>query len=158
MTSNIASTLIHEAMNGKSDSAPAISEGLKRQIQEALRQHFRPEFLNRVDEVVIFNPLGKEQIKKIIDLQLENLRALLAERKVTILLADKARELLFERGYDAQFGARPLKRAIQRLIQDPLAMKLLEGDFAAGDAITVDADLKKGEMVFRPAAAGAVRR
>jgi ATP-dependent Clp protease ATP-binding subunit ClpA len=73
---------------------------------------------------------------------------------VKIELTDKARELLFERGYDAQFGARPLKRAIQRLIQDPLAMKLLEGDFAAGDAITVDADLKAGEMIFaRPAKA-----
>jgi ATP-dependent Clp protease ATP-binding subunit ClpB len=179
MTSNIASTLIHEAMNGKSVAAasspprsgksggdediaatagaPVISEGLKRQIQDALRQHFRPEFLNRVDEIVIFNPLGRQEIKKIIELQLTNLRNLLADRKVTIELTDKARELLFERGYDAQFGARPLKRAIQRLIQDPLAMKLLEGDFAAGDKIEVDADPKKGEMTFARASAKAAR-
>ena len=156
MTSNIASTLIHEAMNGSAGlQAGTLSEGLKRQIQDALRQHFRPEFLNRVDEIVIFNPLGKEEIKKIIDLQLANLKNLLADRKVTIELTDKARELLFERGYDAQFGARPLKRAIQRLIQDPLAMKLLEGDFAAGDKIEVDADMKKGEMVFARAKAKA---
>ncbi|MGE5325501.1 MAG: ATP-dependent Clp protease ATP-binding subunit, partial [Deltaproteobacteria bacterium] len=159
MTSNIASTLIHEAMNRSAGlQAGTLSEGLKREIQEALHQHFRPEFLNRVDEVVIFNPLGKEQIKKIIDLQLEHLRAQLAERKVTIELTDKARELLFERGYDVQFGARPLKRAIQRLIQDPLAMKLLEGDFAAGDSITVDADLKAGEMTFARATAKAARK
>jgi ATP-dependent Clp protease ATP-binding subunit ClpB len=158
MTSNIASTLIHEAMNGSAGlQAGTLSEGLKRQIQDALRQHFRPEFLNRVDEIVIFNPLGKEEIKKIIDLQLANLKNLLADRKVTIELTDKARELLFERGYDAQFGARPLRRAIQRLIQDPLAMKLLEGDFAAGDKIQVDADMKKGEMVFARARAKAAR-
>jgi ATP-dependent Clp protease ATP-binding subunit ClpB len=160
MTSNIAGALIHEAMNGKtagSPSAPVITEGLKRQIQEALRQHFRPEFLNRVDEIVIFNALGKEEIKKIIDLQLENLKNMLQERKVTLALTDKARELLFERGYDAQFGARPLKRAIQRMIQDPLALKILEGQFAAGDRIEVDADLKKGEMVFSHAAAKAAR-
>ncbi|HET7840652.1 MAG TPA: type VI secretion system ATPase TssH, partial [Terriglobia bacterium] len=102
--------------------------------------------------------LGKEQLKKIIDLQLENLKGLLAERKVKIDLTDKARELLFERGYDAQFGARPLKRAIQRMIQDPLAMKLLEGEFAAGDIISVDADLKRGEMTFGLASTKAARR
>jgi ATP-dependent Clp protease ATP-binding subunit ClpB len=162
MTSNIASTLIHEAMNGKAagrdaETAPEISEGLKRQIQDALRQHFRPEFLNRVDEIVIFNPLGRDEIKKIIDLQLENLRKLLADRKMTIELTDKARELLFERGYDAQFGARPLKRAVQRMIQDPLAMKLLEGAFAPGDKIEVDADVNKGEMTFARAKAKAAR-
>ncbi len=107
MTSNIASTLIQEAMNGGAAPSAALSEGLKRQIQEALRQHFRPEFLNRVDEVVIFNALGKEEIKQIVDLQLEHLRGLLAERKISIELTDAARQLLFERGYDAQFGARP---------------------------------------------------
>jgi ATP-dependent Clp protease ATP-binding subunit ClpB len=179
MTSNIASTLIHEAMSEKSiaaassppksgkhsgdgeiaatTSGAALSEGLKRQIQDALRQHFRPEFLNRVDEIVIFNPLGRDEIKKIIDLQLEYLKKLLSERKVTIELTDKARELLFERGYDAQFGARPLRRAIQRMIQDPLAMKILEGEFAAGDKIEVDADLKKGEMTFARAKPKAAR-
>jgi ATP-dependent Clp protease ATP-binding subunit ClpB len=159
MTSNIASTLIHEAMNGRSsDNAPVITEGLKRQIHETLLQHFRPEFLNRVDEIVIFNALGKQEIEKIIELQLANLRRLLAERKVQIELTPKAQELLFEQGYDPQFGARPLKRAIQRLIQDPLAMKLLDGEVAPGDSLTVDADLKKGEMTFARATAKAARK
>jgi ATP-dependent Clp protease ATP-binding subunit ClpB len=174
MTSNIASSLIHEAMNGKSvaavssptkskanggagDSAatvaaPVISEGLKRQIHETLLKHFRPEFLNRVDETVIFNPLGKEQIKKIIEIQLEHLRGLLAERKIYIELTDAARDLLFREGYDPQFGARPLKRAIQRLVQDPLAMKILDGEVLPGETLTVGADLEQGEMTFIPVA------
>jgi len=126
---------------------------LKKRIHEMLLQHFRPEFLNRVDEIVIFNPLGKKEIEKIIDLQLSNLRKVLAERKIQIELSAKARELLFREGYDPQFGARPLKRALQRLIQDPLAMKLLDGDVLPGDALTTDADLKKGEMTFARAVA-----
>jgi ATP-dependent Clp protease ATP-binding subunit ClpB len=160
MTSNIASTLIHEAMNGRraTESAPVITEGLKRQIHETLLVHFRPEFLNRVDEIVIFNALGKEQIEKIIEIQLEHLRRLLADKKIQIELTDKARELLFREGYDPQFGARPLKRAIQRLIQDPLAMKLLDGDVLPGDSITVDADPKRGEMRFARASAAVARR
>jgi ATP-dependent Clp protease ATP-binding subunit ClpB len=163
MTSNIASGLIHEAMNersvakGASDAHPVISEDLKKRIQEMLLQYFRPEFLNRVDEIVIFNPLGKEEIEKIIDLQLSNLRKILAERKIQIELTSKARELLFREGYDLQFGARPLKRAIQRLIQDPLAMKLLDGDVLPGDSLTVDADLKKSAMTFARAAAKAAK-
>ncbi|MFB3921010.1 MAG: ATP-dependent chaperone ClpB [Terriglobia bacterium] len=176
MTSNIASSLIHEAMNGRSvpaasspprsktndgtgDSAATagLSDELKKRIHETLLAHFRPEFLNRVDEVVVFNALGEEQIEKIIEIQLEHLRRLLAERKIQIELTDKARELLFREGYDPQFGARPLKRAIQRLIQDPLAMKLLDGDVLPGDTLTVDGDLKKGRMTFERAAAKAAR-
>jgi ATP-dependent Clp protease ATP-binding subunit ClpB len=166
MTSNIASPLIHEAMNGRSagilagnsaQHAPIITEDLKKRIQETLLQYFRPEFLNRIDEVVIFNALGKEQIEKIIDLQLENLRKLLAERKIQIELTDKARDLLLREGYDPQFGARPLKRAIQRLIQDPLAMKLLDGDVLVGDSLVVDGDLKKGVMTFERADAKVAR-
>ena len=145
MTSNIASHAIHEAM-GRDGSSRGLTEAVRKRIHETLLEHFRPEFINRIDEIVIFNALGKEEISKIIDLQLENLSRLLAERKVKIELTDKARELLFREGYDPQFGARPLKRAIQRLIQDPLAMKLLDGDVLAGDTVEVDADLKKGEM------------
>jgi ATP-dependent Clp protease ATP-binding subunit ClpB len=159
MTSNIASTYIHEAMNTRGDEEPAaISEALKKRIQEALLEHFRPEFLNRIDEIVIFNPLGKENIKKIIDLQLGYLKKLLAERKIQIELTPKAHELLFREGYDPQFGARPLKRAIQRLIQDPLAMKLLDGEVLPGETIEVDADLKKGTMIFERATAKAARK
>ena len=97
---------------------------------------------------MIFNPLGKENIKKIIELQLGYLKNLLAERKIQIELTPRANELLFREGYDPQFGARPLKRAIQRLIQDPLAMKLLDGEVLHGETVEVDADLKKGEMGF----------
>jgi len=149
MTSNIASHDIHEAMRGRDGATTrGVSEELRKRIHESLLVHFRPEFINRIDEIVIFNSLGKEEIGKIIDLQLEHLKALLAERKIEIELTAKARELLFREGYDPQFGARPLKRAIQRLIQDPLAMKLLDGDVLPGDTIEVDADLKKGEMKF----------
>ena len=150
MTSNIASPQIHAAMGSvaPSDGRRAIPEDLRRRIQAALLEHFRPEFINRIDEIVIFNPLGKAEIEKIINLQLESLRRLLADRKVELKLTDKARELLFRQGYDAQFGARPLKRAIQRLIQDPLATKLLDGDVLAGDRVVADADLRKGEMKF----------
>jgi ATP-dependent Clp protease ATP-binding subunit ClpB len=159
MTSNIASHFIHEAagrgkVNGTSN---VITEEVKRRIHEELLEHFRPEFLNRIDEIVIFNPLGKAEIEKIIDLQLEHLRSLLEERKITIELTDKARELLFREGYDAQFGARPLKRAIQRAIQDPLAVRMLDGEIVPGDTIAIDADLKKGEMLFEKEAAKAAR-
>jgi ATP-dependent Clp protease ATP-binding subunit ClpB len=161
MTSNIASHFIHEAAGRGKASANEpgkITEDVKRRIHEELLAHFRPEFLNRIDETVIFNPLGKTEIEKIIDLQLEHLRKLLEERKIRIELTDKARELLFREGYDVQFGARPLKRAIQRMIQDPLAMKMLDGEVMPGDALTVDADLKKGEMVFEKEAVKTARR
>jgi ATP-dependent Clp protease ATP-binding subunit ClpB len=158
MTSNIASTYIHEAMNGHGGDEPAaIAEVLKKRIHEALLEQFRPEFLNRVDEIVIFNPLGKENIKKIIELQLGYLKNLLAERKIQIELTPTANELLFREGYDPQFGARPLKRAIQRLIQDPLAMKLLDGEVLPGETVEVDGDLKKGTMTFGRATAKTAR-
>ncbi|MGH9359997.1 MAG: ATP-dependent chaperone ClpB [Terriglobia bacterium] len=160
MTSNIASHYIHEAA-GRGDKAASesgtIAEEVKQRIHQELLQHFRPEFLNRIDEIVIFNSLGKAEIEKIIDLQLQRLRALLDERKIHIELTDKARELLFREGYDPQFGARPLKRAIQRSIQDPLAMKMLDGEVVPGDLLTVDADLKKGEMKFEKEGVRAVK-
>ncbi len=160
MTSNIASHFIHEAAGREKASADEpgkITEDVKRRIHEELLAHFRPEFLNRIDEIAIFNSLGKPEIEKIIDLQLEHLRRLLEERKIRIELTDKARELLFRQGYDVQFGARPLKRAIQRIIQDPLAIKMLDGEVMPGDSLMVDADLKKGEMVFEKEAARAAR-
>ncbi len=157
MTSNIASNFIHEAMNGRrGDELTAISEELKKRIHQTLLEHFRPEFLNRIDEIVIFNPLGKEEIRKIIDLQLAHLRHLLAERKIQIALTPRALELLFREGYDPQFGARPLRRAIQRLIQDPLAMKILDAEVMPGETLEVDADLKKSAMSFERAAVKAV--
>jgi ATP-dependent Clp protease ATP-binding subunit ClpB len=120
---------------------------------EAMRDHFRPEFLNRIDEIVEFQPLSREQLAEIVDLQLERLRARLAERDLSIELTDAAKEALAEAGWDPAYGARPLKRAIQRLLENPLALRLLEGGFAAGDAIRVDAHA--GDLVFTKAGSSA---
>jgi ATP-dependent Clp protease ATP-binding subunit ClpB len=122
---------------------------------EALRDHFRPEFLNRVDEIVEFKPLSREQIAEIVEHQLGRLRDRLAERRIAIELTDAAKDAIAEAGWDPAYGARPLKRAIQRMVENPLALRLLEGDFADGDTIRIDAS--DGEVVFEKAAAtGAV--
>jgi ATP-dependent Clp protease ATP-binding subunit ClpB len=116
---------------------------------EALRAHFKPEFLNRVDDVVIFHQLGREHIDRIVDIQLERVRRLLVERRLTLELTDGAKRLLAEKGYDPHFGARPLKRVIQRMVQDPLALKILEGAFAEGAKIEADARLSGDALEFR---------
>jgi len=116
---------------------------------DELRGRFRPEFLNRIDEIVEFQPLSREQIAEIVDLQLERLRHRLAERQLELDLTDAAKEALAEAGWDPAYGARPLKRAIQRLVENPLALRLLAGDFADGDTIRVDAH--DGEIVFEKA-------
>jgi ATP-dependent Clp protease ATP-binding subunit ClpB len=118
---------------------------------EALREFFRPEFLNRVDEIVEFKALERDQLAAIVDIQLERLRGRLAERGLRLELSDAAKELLAEAGWDPAFGARPLKRAIQRLIENPLALRLLEGDFGEGDTIVAEA--RDGELVFELAGA-----
>ncbi|MBL8962312.1 MAG: AAA family ATPase, partial [Gemmatimonadetes bacterium] len=128
MTSNLGSSFILE--HAASDWGM-----VETQVQVAMRQHFKPEFLNRVDDTVIFRPLGREHIDRIVDLQLERLRALLADRKLTLELSAEARAVLVDEGYDPAFGARPLKRTIQRLVQNPLALAILEGKFSEGDAI-----------------------
>jgi ATP-dependent Clp protease ATP-binding subunit ClpB len=117
---------------------------------DELREFFRPEFLNRIDEVVEFKPLTREQLADIVELQLARLRTRLAERGLALELTDAAKEVLAEAGWDPAYGARPLKRALQRLIENPLALRLLEGDFGDGDAIRVDA--QNGELVFEKAA------
>jgi ATP-dependent Clp protease ATP-binding subunit ClpB len=101
-----------------------------------------------VDDIIIFRPLGKEQLVKIVELRLEDLRGLLAERKISLELTDAAKELLFTEGFDPNFGARPLKRAIQKLVQDPLALKILDGEVLHGDHVVVDADKKASKMTF----------
>jgi ATP-dependent Clp protease ATP-binding subunit ClpB len=113
---------------------------------DALRDVFRPEFLNRIDEVIEFAPLTKDQIGEIVELQLARLRERLAERRIELELTEAAKEALADAGWDPAFGARPLKRAIQRLIENPLALRLLEGDFEEGDVVRVDAE--EGELVF----------
>src|SRR5208337_3488646 len=118
------------------------------QVMNLLHTHFRPEFLNRVDDIIVFRPLGREQLVKIIELRLEDVRRLLADRKISLELTDAAKDLMFAQGYDPNFGARPLKRAIQKLIQDPLALKILDGEVMHGDHVIVDADKKAGKMKF----------
>ena len=122
--------------------------------REALRQYFKPEFLNRIDDIIVFRSLGKEEIAKIIDIQLDALRGHLADRKLTLELAPAARESLFREGYDPSFGARPLKRAIQKLLADPLAMKILEGDIQTGDHVVADVK-RTGEFTFQAVSATA---
>jgi ATP-dependent Clp protease ATP-binding subunit ClpB len=118
---------------------------------EALTEHFRPEFLNRIDEIVVFKPLSREQLGEIVELQLTRLRERLAERGLGLELTDEAKELVAEAGWDPTYGARPLKRALQRLVENALALRLLEGEFAEGDTVRVDA--RDGELVFEKAAA-----
>jgi len=144
MTSNIGSTYLLAESMGSEKAFEKASD----QVLDALRGHFRPEFLNRVDDIIIFRPLGKEQLVKIVDLRLEDLRRLLADRKISIELTDTAKELLFTEGYDPAFGARPLKRSIQKLVQDPLAMKILDGEVLHGDHIIVDVDKKTSKLTF----------
>ena len=145
MTSNLGSSYLQSENIRSSD---AFDEASK-QVMGALHGHFKPEFLNRVDDIIIFHPLGKEQLVKIVDLRLEDLRRLLADRKISLELTDAAKELLFVEGYAPNFGARPLKRAIQKLVQDPLAMKILDGEVLHGDHVVVDADKKAGKMTFK---------
>jgi ATP-dependent Clp protease ATP-binding subunit ClpB len=137
MTSNIGSQYLAESALNAADGVE-IPEGTRRQVLEELRQQFRPEFLNRVDEIIFFHPLGRGHIKQIIDIQLRGLMKRLEDRKIHVALTDGARELLVREGYDPTYGARPLKRAIQRRVLDPLAVRVLEGEFGEGDAVAVD--------------------
>ena len=141
MTSNVGSTTIFEL--SKTDPERARKEAL-----DALRAAFRPEFINRIDEIVIFNPLGKEQLDHIVDLLLRGVEKLLAERQIKLELTRAAKELLVREGYDPAYGARPLRRTIQRMIQDPLAMQILEGKVLPGDQVRVDRDGQKDAMRF----------
>ena len=144
MTSNIGSSFL-QSEGPRSEQQ---FEEASKQVLNALHAHFRPEFLNRVDDIIVFRPLGKEQLVRIIDLRLEDVRRLLADRKISLELTDAAKELLFTQGYDPNFGARPLKRSIQKLVQDPLALKILDGEILHGDHVIVDADKKAGKMTF----------
>ena len=144
MTSNIGSSFL-QSEGGRSEKD---FEEASKQVMNALHGHFRPEFLNRVDDIIVFKPLAKEQLVKIIDLRLEDVRRLLADRKISLELTDAAKDLLFTQGFDPNFGARPLKRAIQKLVQDSLALKILDGEVLHGDHIVVDADKKLGKMTF----------
>ncbi len=143
MTSNTGAHLLTSAW---AESAEGF-EDVKSRVMDDLRKQFRPEFLNRVDDIVIFHPLGEEQLTHIVDLRLKDLETLLADRKISLELTPGARKLLFTAGYDRAYGARPLKRAIQRLLQDPLALRILDGSVRQGDHVTAQAEGSK--LVFR---------
>jgi ATP-dependent Clp protease ATP-binding subunit ClpB len=140
MTSNVGSHFIAEAALSQAikDGGGALEEGTKRQVFDALRQSFRPEFLNRVDEIIVFHALSRAEMRQIIDIQLKALMKRLQDRKITVELTDATKDLLIAEGYDPTYGARPLKRAIQREVLDPLAMRVLQGEFKEGDGVRVD--------------------
>jgi ATP-dependent Clp protease ATP-binding subunit ClpB len=135
MTSNLGSQYLAE----QSVDGGAVSEGTERRVLEALRAHFRPEFLNRIDEIIFFHALGRDHLKQIIDIQVRGVMKRLEERKIHVELSDAAKEQLVREGYDPAYGARPLKRTIQRRVLDPLAMRVLEGEFLEGDTVMVGA-------------------
>ncbi|RPI99065.1 MAG: AAA family ATPase, partial [Candidatus Aminicenantes bacterium] len=139
MTSNLASQVIKELSRDY--------EAMEKEVRKVLETHFRPEFLNRIDEVIIFKPLPKSAILEIVGLQLALLAKRLAERKIGLEVSKEAKELLSERGFDPVYGARPLKRTIQRDVQNPLAMKILAGEYVEGDTALIGVD-KKGELTF----------
>jgi ATP-dependent Clp protease ATP-binding subunit ClpB len=144
MTSNLGA----HALNAEALTDEAAFDQAREQVMDVLKASFRPEFLNRVDDIVIFRPLGEEQLSHIVDLRLVDLKKLLADRKITLELTDGARHQLLMTGYDRAYGARPLKRTIQRLIQDPLAIKILDGEVLHGDHVKVDADPLNNRLRF----------
>ena len=142
MTSNLGSAAF---------SDPTLSRDKQKDaVLDEVRATFRPEFVNRVDEIVVFDPLGRDEIRQIVDIQLRGLQRRLAERKLTVTLTDAARDYLADEGYEPAFGARPLKRLIQRQIQDPLALKLLAGEIHDGDTVQIDAPEGKLAFAVRP--------
>jgi ATP-dependent Clp protease ATP-binding subunit ClpB len=141
MTSNVGSAAIYELAGNDPEAA-------RKEAMEALRAAFRPEFINRIDEIVIFNPLGKEQLGRIVQLLLKSVEKLLAERQITLELTPTAQELILREGYDPAYGARPLRRTIQRMIQDPLALLILEGKVLPGQRVRVDRDPSGEKLQF----------
>ena len=144
MTSNVGAAALTSAWaEGEEGFADA-----KERVMDSLRQQFRPEFLNRVDDIVVFHPLGEEQLTHIVDLRLRDLQAMLADRKITLDLTDAARQAIFRAGYDRVYGARPMKRAIQRMVQDKLAVRILDGSVLHGDRVRIEVD-GKGDLEFQ---------
>jgi ATP-dependent Clp protease ATP-binding subunit ClpB len=141
LTSNVGSHWIQE-LAGKGE------EVIRDRVMEELRRDFRPEFLNRLDEIVLFHSLGKKELSRIVDIMVRELNERLADRKISIALTPAAKTRIAEIGYDPAYGARPLRRALQKRIEDALALRILEGEFREGDRVTVDADPKEG-FTFR---------
>jgi ATP-dependent Clp protease ATP-binding subunit ClpB len=146
MTSNIGSQYLIEA-----GTEQVTWEQAETKVTELLRQAFKPEFLNRVDDVIIFRPLSREDIERIVDIQIKRVERLLADRKLTLEVTPAAKALLVAEGYDPVYGARPLKRAIQRLLQNPLAVSVLEGAYGEGDRVRVDRSKEGNSLSFERA-------
>ncbi|HUA92031.1 MAG TPA: AAA family ATPase, partial [Terracidiphilus sp.] len=146
MTSNLGAALLHaDALKTEHDFEMA-----RESVMRVLREHFRPEFLNRVDDMVIFRPLGHAQMNSILDLRVAELQRLLEDRQISLELTDAARTLILAQGWDPAYGARPLKRALQRMVQDPLAMKILDGEVLHGSHVRIDAERNSNHLVFEP--------
>jgi ATP-dependent Clp protease ATP-binding subunit ClpB len=142
MTSNVGASWLYE-FEGRDEDL------VQRQVRERLRSEgFRPEFINRIDEIIIFHPISRSQMKNIVDIQLNRLRPRLAERHIELKLSEAARDLLAEMGYDPQFGARPLKRAIQREVENRIARGVLDGTMRDGDTVEIDA--QSGKLIMQP--------
>jgi ATP-dependent Clp protease ATP-binding subunit ClpB len=156
MTSNIGTGMVEKntigfSVHGKESrtgSEGAERDATRKRLLDALRQHFRPEFLNRIDDIIVFNALTKEHLGQIVEIQLRNVSRMLKDRKIMLEVTPAAKERLIEEGYEPQYGARPMKRAIQRLIQDPLALRLINGEFTEGDTVVIDAEPAGGELRF----------
>ena len=153
MTSNLGATFLNSDALANRDAF----ERASKQVMEVVQSHFRPEFLNRVDDIILFRPLEEAQLIRIVDLQLANVRKLLADRRISIEVTPPAKQLIFKEGYDRVYGARPLKRAIQRMVQDPLAMKILDGEVLHGDHVIIDAD-SRNRLKFSLEREGAEQR
>jgi ATP-dependent Clp protease ATP-binding subunit ClpB len=146
MTSNVGSHYIAEQASKRDGASAVLDEHVRQEVMEALRAHFRPEFLNRLDEIIIFHALSRLEMRSIIDIQLRGLMKRLEDRKIRVDLTDRAKDLLIAEGYDPTYGARPLKRTIQRRVLDPLAMRVLQGEFGEGAVVRIDAP--RGELEF----------
>ncbi len=146
MTSNLGAAMLSaEVLKTEHDYDIA-----RESVMKVLREHFRPEFLNRVDDIVIYRPLGNAQLSQILDMRLNDIRKLLEDRAISFELSEPARQLILKAGSDAAYGARPLKRALQRMVQDPLAMKILDGEVLHGSHVRIDVDRKSNQLVFEP--------
>jgi ATP-dependent Clp protease ATP-binding subunit ClpA len=149
MTSNIGTGFVDKNRIGFSvHGKDKATEDTRKRLLEALRSQFRPEFLNRVDDIIVFNSLTREHLSQIVDIQLNNVSKLLKDRKVKLEISAAAKDAIISEGYDPLFGARPMKRAIQRLISDPLSLKLITGEFLEGETILVDAKVGQPELQF----------
>jgi ATP-dependent Clp protease ATP-binding subunit ClpC len=149
MTSNVGTSFVHRSgalgfagMRSEEEAAD------HKRIEEALKQTFRPEFLNRIDEIIIFEPLTQDDVVEIVDLQMKEVRSRLVEHGLQIQLTQAAKEWLAKQGYDEDFGARPLKRALQRYVESPLSVQLLQGKFVKGDCVLIDADTEEDALTF----------